>query len=74
MQRCPDRRREKSASRTPQAELFALPGAASDPVGAVWPALPEGTRQALTGLLARLLLERSPRVGYQRQQQPELQS
>jgi hypothetical protein len=57
MQRCPDRRREKSASRTPQSELFALPGVASDPVGAVWPALPEGTRQTLTGLLARLLVE-----------------
>jgi hypothetical protein len=44
-------------SRVPQSDLFALPRAVSDPVGAVWPALPERTRQTLTGLLARLLLE-----------------
>jgi hypothetical protein len=57
MRRCRDRRRERPAIRVPQSDLFALPRAASDPVVAVWPALPERTRQALTGLLARLLLE-----------------
>jgi hypothetical protein len=44
-------------NRVPQSDLFGLPRAASGPAGAVWPALPEVTQQALTSLLARLLLE-----------------
>jgi hypothetical protein len=57
MRRRRDRRRERSASRVPQSDLFAPPPAASGPAAAVWPALPEGARRSLTDLLARLLLE-----------------
>jgi hypothetical protein len=55
--RCHRDRRGTPGSRVPQSDLFALPRAASGPAGAVWPALSEGTQQALTSLLARLLLE-----------------
>jgi len=51
------RRRETPGSRVPQSDLFGPPRAASGPAGVVWPALSEGTQQALTSLLARLLLE-----------------
>ena len=57
MRRCRDRRRGTPGNRVPQSDLFALPRAVNSPAGTVWPALPEGTQQALTGLLARLLLE-----------------
>jgi hypothetical protein len=57
MRRRRDRRRGTAGNRVPQSDLFAPPRAASSPTGAVWPALPEGTQQALTSLLARLLLE-----------------
>jgi hypothetical protein len=57
MRRRRDRRREAPGSRVPQSDLFAPSPAASGPGAAVWWALPEGTRQTLTGLLARLLLE-----------------
>ncbi len=57
MRRRRDCRRETPASQVPRPDLFAPPAAASGPAMAVWRALPGGTRQALTGLLARLLLE-----------------
>jgi hypothetical protein len=57
MRRRRDRRRGTPGNRIPQSDLFAPPRAASGPAGTVWPALPEGTRQALTSLLTRLLLE-----------------
>jgi hypothetical protein len=59
-------RRERSASRVLQSDLFALPRTASDPAVAIWSALPEGARRSLTDLLARLLLEhgaKARRVG-----------
>jgi hypothetical protein len=57
MRRRRDCRRETPVSRVPQPDLFPPPPAASGSGMAVWRALPGGTRQALTGLLARLLLE-----------------
>jgi hypothetical protein len=57
MPRRRDPHRETPGSRVPQSDLFAPSPAASSPGAAVWWALPEGTRRALTGLLARLLLE-----------------
>ena len=57
MRRRRDRRPERPVSRVPQSDLFAPSPAASGPGTAVWRALPGGTRQALTGLLPRLLLE-----------------
>ena len=57
MRRRRDCRRETPASRVPQSDLFARPLVGDHPDRAVWRVLPEGTRQALTGLLARLLLE-----------------
>ena len=57
MRRRRDRRPEGPVSRVPQPDLFAPPPAAGGPGTAVWRALPGGTRQALTGLLARLLIE-----------------
>jgi hypothetical protein len=56
MRRRRDRRRETPAGRVPQSDLFAGPLEEGRPETAVWRVLPEGTRQALTGLLARLLL------------------
>ena len=57
MRRRRDRRRGAAGNRVPQSDLFGPPRAASGPAGAVWPTLPEVTQQALTSLLARLLLE-----------------
>jgi len=57
MRRRRDRRPGTPGSRVPQSDLFGLPRAASGPDRALWWALPEGTRQTATGLLARLLLE-----------------
>ncbi len=57
MRRRRNRRRGTAGNRVPQSDLFAPPRAANGPAGAVWPALPEVTQQALTSLLARLLLE-----------------
>ncbi len=57
MRRRRDCRRETPESRVPQPDLFAGPLVEGRPGTAVWRVLPEGTRQALTGLLAHLLLE-----------------
>jgi hypothetical protein len=62
MQRHRDRRRGAPGSRVPQSDLFASPRVASGPAGAVWLALPAGTRRSLTDLLARLLLEHGANV------------
>jgi hypothetical protein len=57
MRRRRDRRRRGTpGSRVPQSDLFAPPPSAGGPGAAVWWALPQETRQALTGLVARLLL------------------
>ena len=57
MRRRRDRRRRGTpGSRVPQSDLFAPPPAAGGPGAAVWWALPQETRQALTGLVARRLL------------------
>ena len=57
MRRRRDRRRGTAGNRVPQSDLFPPPRAVNSPAGTVWPALPEVTQQALTSLLARLLLE-----------------
>jgi hypothetical protein len=57
MRRRRDRRREAPASRVPQSDLFARPLVEDHRATAVWRVLPEGTRQVLSGLLARLFLE-----------------
>ena len=62
MRRRRDRRRGTPGSRVPQSDLFAPPPAAGGPGAAVWWALPQETRQALTGLVARLLLQHGGRA------------
>ena len=57
MRRRRDCRRETPASRVPQSDLFARPLVEDRPDTAIWQVLPEGTRQVLSGLLARLFLE-----------------
>ena len=57
MRRRRNRRQGTPGSRVPQSDLFAPPRAANGPGAAVWWALPQETRQALTGLVARLLLQ-----------------
>jgi hypothetical protein len=63
MRRRRDRRRGTPGSRVPQSDLFAPLRAESGPAGAVWPALSEGTQQALMSLLARLILEHEAKAG-----------
>jgi hypothetical protein len=62
MRRHRDCRRETAGSRVPQSDLFTLPPAEERPDTAVGRALPEETQRPLTGLLARLLLERAAKA------------
>jgi len=61
MRRRRDPQRGTPPSERRQPDLFAFPLAEDRPGPAVWQALPEVTRRALRGLVARLLLEHGGR-------------
>jgi hypothetical protein len=56
MMQCQRKVRHNHRTRTIQFDLFAAPGGEAVLTPA-WGALPEGTRSALTGLMARLILD-----------------
>jgi hypothetical protein len=70
MRRHRGHRQGTRASDVQQSDLFGPPGAAGQQRAAIWQSLPQEARQALTGLVARLLLQHgageTPRAGGRR--------
>ena len=58
MRRHRGHRQGTRASNAQQSDLFGPPRAAGQQRAAIWQSLPQETRRALTGLVARLLLQR----------------